>query len=133
MVYVNELFRDRRRIGKQSQPAEGIDPLECLEDITGNGGAADAMIAVAAGDEVAVEAMLPAIFLVGYVRRVARDAAGRDVLRLVDDDAAHGVSCRIEILGDLGLAVDADAAAREIGEVDTVTLAAESNVEPFVP
>ena len=41
--------------------------------------------------------------------------------------------CRIEILGDLRRAVDANASAREIGEVDAVSLAAESDVEVFVP
>ena len=63
VVDVDELLRDRWRVGKQSQPAEGIDPLECFQDIAGNGVPADAVIADAAGDEVSVETMPQPVFL----------------------------------------------------------------------
>ena len=56
MVGVDQLVVGRRHLGQHAQPAERILPLEGLQRAFRDGPAADAVIAVAAGDEVAVDA-----------------------------------------------------------------------------
>src|SRR6185437_12349724 len=55
MIGVDQLMRDRRRVREDAEPPERIDPLESLDCIRLHGDAADAMKAVAAGDEVALD------------------------------------------------------------------------------
>src|SRR6185295_5647977 len=54
--YVDQLVPGRRHIGQDAQPAERIDALVSAELARRNAAAADAVIAVAARDEVAFEA-----------------------------------------------------------------------------
>src|SRR5690606_8878533 len=65
---VDQLVVDRRRIREEPQPAEWIDLLVLANRILRHARAADAVEAVAAGDEVAIEAMLAAVLAIGDVR-----------------------------------------------------------------
>ena len=89
------------------------------------------MVAVAAGDELTVDAVLGAVLAVGDVGGVCLHVMRHDVGCLVDDDAVHGVAGVIEVLGDFRLAVYHDTvAAGQPGQVDAVAGAGESDVEP---
>jgi hypothetical protein len=55
VVGVDQLVADRRHLGQQAEPAEGIDALETARWRLRHAGAADAVEAVAAGDEVAFD------------------------------------------------------------------------------
>src|SRR5262249_48604573 len=57
VMYVDEFFGGGRRLGEDAEPAEGIFTLVNSQDASGNGGTRDPVKAVAAGDEVAVEAL----------------------------------------------------------------------------
>ena len=81
----------------------------------------------------AVEAVLGPVLHIGEIRGVARHLVGGYVRRLVDDRAAHGVAGFVEVLGDLGLAVDADLVAGQIFQIDPVPHAPEREVQPAVP
>ena len=62
VVGVDQLVRGRRRLGQDAEPAERIDPEVVLAHAAfRNGRAADAVAAVAAGDEVAGEFLVLAL------------------------------------------------------------------------
>ena len=52
MVVVDQLVRDRRRFRQDSEPAEWVDPLKCLDGGGRYAGAEDAVELVAAGAEI---------------------------------------------------------------------------------
>ena len=62
VVGVDEFFRRRRRFGENAQPAERIHAIESGENAFGQRRAADAMITVAASDEIADEFARLAVF-----------------------------------------------------------------------
>src|ERR1019366_5694718 len=66
VVGVDEFVRNRRRLREHAEPAEGIDALEGLERALGDALAADAVVTVAAGDEVAVQLVLGAVLAKAY-------------------------------------------------------------------
>ena len=100
---------DRRRARQHPQPAERIDLLVCAQDVGRDRPAADAVEAVAAGDEVAVDAVDVAAPAIRESGRIGLDVVGRHVFGLMDDDAAGGIPRFEEVARDLGLAVDRDA------------------------
>ncbi len=57
MIRVNQLVRGRRNVGQNPQPAKWIDALETLHRLVRDALPADAVIAVAAGDEIAGQFM----------------------------------------------------------------------------
>ncbi len=67
MVGIDQLFGAGRHVGQDAQPAEGINPLELAAHTRRDGLAADAMEAVAAGDELAVQPVGLAVLVVGYI------------------------------------------------------------------
>ena len=107
-VRIDNLMRHRPRVGKQAQPAKGIDFL-----IGGNGGfrhgtAADAVIAVTAGNQVTVDPVSDPVFGIGNpgVRRV--DIVNGDVGGLVNCFASRLVSHLAQVARHLGLAIGGD-------------------------
>ena len=77
MVGVDQFMRDRRRLRQDAEPAERIDPLEGLDRRRLDAGAADAVKAVAAGDEVAGDLVADAVLDIGDARMV-----GVEIMRL---------------------------------------------------
>src|SRR5690606_16915153 len=84
VVRVNQLMADRRHFSDDSEPAERIDALIGLEPLTFHCLSGRPMIAIAACDEVAVEAVGNAILLVGDIWLVAVEIVRLDVGRLID-------------------------------------------------
>ena len=94
-----------RRFRHDAEPAERITLVVGLEHVGRDRGAADAVIAVAAGDIVAVDAHACAVFLVGHERPRRCQVVQLHVGGLVDDNAAGFVAGGKQIFGDGGLAV----------------------------
>ncbi len=91
------------------------------------------MEAVAAGDEVAVEALLSAVLAIRDVRLRAVEAVHGDVLGAVDRRQSRGGPGVHEVARELGLAVDQDAlAAGQCVQIDSVPLAAGKDLEAGV-
>src|SRR5690606_14145429 len=67
-VDVDQLVVDRRRVGKQSEPAERIHLLVLADGALRHARSADAVEAVAARDEIAIEPMLAAVLAIRDVR-----------------------------------------------------------------
>src|SRR5207253_5536820 len=110
------------------EPAERILALERREHARGDRVAADAVEAVAAGDRVALELAVAE----AQPRPLALDLVDADVLDL-EVERQSGVEPRgDQVLHDLGLAVDDDRAAGELGERDVVALAVELEVDAVV-
>ena len=133
VVDVDEFVGDRRRVRQQAQPAERVDLLVDRQRPLGHAGAADAVIAVAAGDEVAGKLARHAVLAPGQRGCGAVEVVQRDVRGLVDG----AQSCRRarfhQVARDLGLAVDHHPlAAGQPGEVDAVAVAVKGNVEAVV-
>src|SRR6185369_14762689 len=55
VVRIDELVRDRRRLREHAEPAERIDALVVAQRAVWHALPADAVVAIAAGDEVAIE------------------------------------------------------------------------------
>src|SRR5690606_28921965 len=66
VVSIDEFFGHRRLVDQHAEPTKRVDPLECRERFGGYAGAADAVVAIAAGDVVAVEAVGDAVLLPRY-------------------------------------------------------------------
>jgi len=79
MVGIDQLVADRRRIRKNPEPAERIDPLECLDRGRFYAGAADAVEAVAAGDEIAGDLVGCAVLDIADARVIGIKVKGCDV------------------------------------------------------
>ena len=85
MIGVDELVVARRHVGEDAEPAERIDALISRAGAVGDRLAARPVEAVAAGDEVAVDALPAPSVRVGDGRRIAVDVVQRHVGRLADD------------------------------------------------
>jgi hypothetical protein len=120
VTHIDELLRDRRRVAQEPEPAERIDPLVVLDRAVRHALAADAVKAVAAGDEIAIDRLRLAVGPIGHARPFAQNIVQRDILRLVDGRGAGGGAAVHQILGDLGLPVDHDGLAGQRLEVDAM-------------
>src|SRR5690606_2378589 len=129
MVRIDQFVAHRRHLGDDAEPAERIDALIDLKALAFDGLARRAMRAVASGNEVAVDAMLDTILLVGQVWPVAVEIVRLHVAVFIDRGAAglrppiHQVACHF------GLAVDHDTLADEAVEIDAVVAARKCQVE----
>ena len=90
------------------------------------------MEAVAADDEVGVQALLGAAVAVAQMRAVAVEAVRLHVLGLVDGGAAGLAAVVHEVARDLGLAVDHDLLAGQRVQVDAQPALAEGHLEAVV-
>src|SRR5690606_3621417 len=130
VVGIDQLFADRPQIGDDAEPTERIDTLIGLARAFRHRFPADAVIAVAAGDEIAIDAVGYPILLIGDIRSVAIEIIGLDVRRLIDGRAAGRFPLVHEVVGDLGLAVDDHPfAAGEFVQVDPVFASVESDLD----
>jgi hypothetical protein len=84
VVGIDQLRADRRGFRQDAEPAERIDPLVGLDRRRLYAGAADAMKAVAAGDEVAFDLVADAVLDVADARAVGIEIERLDVGGLID-------------------------------------------------
>ena len=123
-------MRGRRLVDQQAEPAERVDALEGLQGAGRDGGARDAVIAVAAGDEIAMQLLLLPVRPEGHARRGAIEIVERDVLGLVDRRATEGLAGCDQVARHFGLAVDGDRlAAAQVFQIEAMERAAESERE----
>lgn len=129
---VDEFVGYGRGVGEEAEPAEGVDFFIGFEDVGGYGLARYAVEAVAACDEVAVDAVGLAVLLVGGVGGVAFDVEELDVVGVVDGFAACLGADVHEIACDFGLAVYNDGAADFFLKVDAVAFAVYDEFDAVV-
>jgi hypothetical protein len=126
---VDQFVRGRRDLGQDAEPAERVLARAVREDAVGDGVAADAVEAVAAGDRPAAELVVAAVVAVADGRG---PGIGGDVLDLEQQRLAGRAPRRDQVLHDLLLAVDHDRAADQLLEVDPVPLAVVAQLDPLV-
>jgi hypothetical protein len=129
---IDEFVRHGRLVDQHAEPAEGIDPLEGLERRSGNTGARDAVIAVASGDEVALEHMRLAILAVLHPRAVAIEIEQPHVAGFVDGRGARSGAGVHQVVGHLGLPVDHHMTVDEAGEVEAVRVTVKTQFHAVV-
>src|SRR5579863_8305466 len=132
MVRVNQFVRGRWNVGQNPEPAKRIDALEALHRFRRDAMAADAVIAVAAGDEIARQFMCPAVARVAHRGMRAVEPVDAHILCLEYQSRARRDAGLHEILGDLGLTVNRDGAAGQALQVDAKGLPGEPESEPVV-
>src|SRR6185312_1624777 len=132
MVGIDQLMADRRRLRQDAEPAERIDPLEGFDGLWLDAGAADAMKAVAAGNEIAVNLASDAILLVSHARMIGVEIVRLDVGRLVDRREPRRLACIHQVERHLGLAVDHHGLAGGGLHVDAVAVACEGELDPVM-
>ena len=118
-VRIDDFMRHRPRIGQQAKPAERIDLFIGGDRGFRHGTAADPVIAVTAGDEVAVDPVSDSVLGIGDpgMRRV--DIVNGDVGGLVDSCASRLVTHLAQVARHFGLAVGGDhLAAGVFGQAD---------------
>ena len=126
-------LRKRLRFGENAEPAERIDALVDREQMFRDRGAADAVKAVAAGDDVAFQRFVPALMLEMDRRRLAVEPVDMRRLGLEQDRDAARQRHRDQILHHLLLAIDGDdLARRQHRQVDVDRAAVIADVEPRV-
>src|SRR4051812_38288391 len=123
---------DRRRFREDSEPSEGIDALEGLDRRWIHARPADAMGAVATGDEIASDLVAHAILLVAYARTIGVEIVRLDVGRLIDRRQARGFARVHQVEGNFGLAVDHHRLAGGSLHVDPMPRAAESQLDALM-
>ena len=129
VVGVNQFVVDRRRLRQDAEPAERIDPLEGLDRRRLDAGAADAVEAVAAGDEIAVDLAGHAVLDIGDARTVGVEIMRLDVGGLIDRGQPRGLARVHQVERHLGLAVDHHRLAGRGLHVDAVPAAAEGELD----
>ena len=132
MVDIDQLMRDRRGFRQDAEPAERIDPLIGLDRRRLDAGAADAVKAVAAGDEVAGDLVGDAVLHIGDARMVGVEIMRRDVGGLVDRGQPRRLAGVHQVERHLGLAVDHHALAGGGMHVDAVPRTAEGELHAVV-
>ena len=116
------------RIGQDAEPAERVDAVIHGEVRRRNGGAADAVEAVAAGDEVALERLLASGGAIGDPGRAGLEALDCHVLGFEDDRRVRLHPGGDQVPHHLVLAVDGDVLAGQRFEIDAVAHAAEEDL-----
>ncbi|MNN37459.1 hypothetical protein D3C81_1514090 [compost metagenome] len=133
VVGVDQLVIHRRRVGQQPQPAERVHALEVGENLCRNAFAGDTVVAIAAGDVVAVDAMGLPLFLVGDVGVFVLHPVGLHVFGAIDNRRAVGTAGLHQVTGNFGLAIDHDGlAAGQCLEVNMDALAANQQLDTIV-
>src|SRR5687768_17461877 len=87
------------------------------------------MIAIAAGNELAVELVLTALVAIANARLAATEVVHADVFGLEDEPALHGEARLDEIARQLGLTIHGHRAAGEPLQIDAGAPACEYQLE----
>ena len=113
MVGVDQFVMDRRDVGNDAEPAKGIDPLERLQPLAFDRLAGRPVIAVATGDEIAVQNLLAATLAEGDLRPVTVEVANGGDFGAIQRCSTVVRSLCHQIAGDLGLPVNHDGSSRQ--------------------
>ena len=133
VVAVDELLARGLDLGQDPEPAEGVDVLARRQPALRQRGAADAVEAVAARDHVAAQLVLLPAVAVAQRWLVRVEAVRGHILDLEQERSAGLDAGGDQVLHDLLLAVDRDAAAAgELVERDPVPTATEAQLHAVV-
>jgi len=116
---------------QNAEPTDGIDLLEGPEHRAGNIRPTDTVEPVATGDKITVELLLDAVLAVGHAWR-AGEVVQRHVFGLGDHDPVVGIAGRVQVLGDLRLAVDHHGPARVLLCIDAQAMCSGPDDEAAV-
>ena len=125
---IDQFLGDRTRLRQNAEPAERIFALVVGQHAVRNARPANAMKAVAAADEIAVELLRFAGVLETNFRR-AGQPLDTDVVDVEENLAAVGEPPGDEVLHHLVLAIDQDALADERFEIDPAKLVVEAEID----
>ena len=133
MVHVDELVGGGRSFDENTQPSKWIDAFKRLQNTWGNGGAADAVKAIASRDIVGDQFMALAGLLEMYRRNRALEILDAESGAVEPHVAAAGYSLGNQVFDDLMLAVDGYTfPTRELGHGNAVALPMEANLDAVV-
>lgn len=133
MIGVDQFGIGRPHFSQHAEPTERILPLEGFQRALGNRFTADAVIAIAAGNELAIDAMGDAALLVGGKRLGTIEVVKGDVRRLIDRGQSSRIALVHLIMRHFGLAIDGDLlAAGQRRQIDAVQAIVESKREACV-
>src|SRR5437764_8827048 len=104
MIGIDQLVIGRRRFRQDADPAERIFAIVDPERIGGNARPANAVKAVAAGDEIAIELLEFALLAKANAWPAGLELMDADVIHLEKNDTAVGEAPRDQVFDDLLLA-----------------------------
>src|SRR4029077_5277574 len=131
-VGIDDLVHRGLDLGEDPEPTEGVVALEAAEHSRGDRPAADAVEAVASGEDLALELPRPSVVDEADTRPIGRQVVPSDVAGLEEEWQPALDTRTDQILDDLRLAVNHDRASRELAERQAMTLALEREVDPVV-
>src|SRR5208282_4647433 len=108
----------RRGLRHDAEPAERIALLVGPQYRGRDRWSAHAVIAVAAGDVIAVDPSARSFFLIGHIGSARREFMQSHVISLIDDLSAGCIARRTKVFGDCGLAIGHHGLAGEFLGVD---------------
>ena len=131
---IHEFIRAGRGVHENTQPRERIHALVNLQLIRWDGWLADAVRSVAPRDEIARHLVREPIVLEADLRQARIKISNADVVDLEEQGPIGRVARADQILHHFVLPVDCDgAAAGQVRQRNPVALAAERDVDAFVP
>ena len=119
----------RRTFRQDAEPAEWIVSLEHAEHPVGNTWSADAVESVAAGNEIAIDFLRPAVMLEADVRPLRFQIVHRDVVDLKQKRRTIGKSALHEILHDFLLPIDCNTLVHQFFEINAVQVAVDADID----
>ncbi len=133
VVRVHELVDRRSDVGEDAEPRERILALERAEDAGGNARAADAVKAVAACDDVALELLRDALVREPNARPLAVELVHAHAVDVEEQRQTARQPRSDEVLHDLGLTVDDDRpSTAQLGQRHVMPLAVELKIDAVV-
>ena len=122
VIGIDQFILDRLRIRQNTEPAEWIFAVEHLQHFFDRR-TADAVKAVAAGDEVAVDRPALSLRCLKWILGCSLSMPSILTASALEQDLRHRREpARDQILHDLLLAIDGDAAPDQLAEIDVVQL-----------
>ena len=129
-VGVDEFVRHGWHVGQHAQPAKGVHALVGFEQVGRGAGAAHAVVAIAARDEVTGQRVGLAVLFGRHARVLAIKVVHLHVLRVVHGGQARRCAGIHQVAGHFSLAVHRHAAAAgQLMQVDAVALALEQQLD----
>src|SRR5688572_94901 len=119
---VDEFGRGWRRVGKNTEPPEGINALIDPNTVFRNRRSADAVKTIAPCDEVASDLLRLVVVSEAYLRLVRLEVDYGNVSNLEMQRPSSSHASRDEILHDFVLAVDRDAPSGQCRQIDAAAL-----------
>src|SRR4051794_37877103 len=132
VIGIDQLFGGGGRLGENADPPERIFAIVEQHPPRRDAGAADAMEAIAAADEIALDLLVAAAMTEANFRLCAGDVVEAHVVNFEQNLAAVGKPLCDQVLDDLLLAINGDALAHQLPKTDLVQRAVETEMNAVV-